>query len=81
MKPRPNSSPTNTPARGGPSLSFQQTVDLVERMHAHLVRQRVGALEIVSGYIDGDDGDTTERVTLVIDPATGASFVSEWRAA
>jgi hypothetical protein len=64
------------PRHCGASLSFEATCNVIERMHASLVRQRVGALEIVNGFVDGDD--TVERVVLVIDPASGASFISQW---
>jgi hypothetical protein len=67
----------NTPDRLC-SLSFEATCQLVERFRDPM-RWRVGALEVVSGYLDGDD--ETERATIVIDPATGSSYVSEWVAA
>lgn len=75
MKPRPASSPA-IPVRCGPNLSFESTCAVIERMD-NPVRQRVGALEIISGLVDGDD-DRTERVVLCVDPATGASYVSQW---
>ena len=64
------------PRHCGPSLSFEATFNVIERMHANFVRQRVGALEIVSGFVDGDDA--AESVALVIYPASGASFISQW---
>jgi hypothetical protein len=63
----------------GPCLSFEATSAIVARMHDNLVRQRVGAIEVVSGLVD--DEDVTTRVTLCIDPVSGASYVSEWCAA
>jgi hypothetical protein len=70
-----NPTPARVPAPQA-FLRFQATVDLVGRMHDNRVRQQVGALEIVSGLVDEDD--VTSRVTIVIDPATGASYVASW---
>jgi hypothetical protein len=64
------------PRHCGPSLSFEATLNIIERMYANLIRQRVGTLEIVSEFVDGDD--TAKHAVLAIDPASDTSLISQW---
>ena len=59
-------------------LGFEAMAELIERLGDTYARDRIGgvSLDIVSGFIAGENGST--EVVVVVDPFSGSGVVVRW---